>query len=91
MSASIVNSLAQLNCQVLQYFRLRVLNYNWSLFSVIYRCIQPPPKVSNGEWIGNTSYVTIECHPDHSVISGDEILICPKEEWEGVPPVCQKS
>ena len=57
----------------------------------IYKCASPPPTVANGDWIGNTTFVTIECFPSYSVISGDEVLTCPKERWEGIVPVCEKS
>ena len=59
--------------------------------AVIYKCADPPPTVPNGEWNGNTTFVTIECDPDYAVVSGDETLECPKVHWEGIIPVCGRS
>ena len=57
----------------------------------IYDCSGPPPKVPNGVWIGNETYVTIKCYPGYEFISGNETLVCPDDQWLGEIPVCYRS
>ncbi|XP_067939976.1 CUB and sushi domain-containing protein 3-like [Watersipora subatra] len=56
-----------------------------------YSCLDLPPRVSNGIWIGDRARVTIQCNPSYFLASGNRSLICPEEKWVGQVPICEKN